>query len=66
MEDNGDVVPWFKIDEKTKYIHDGYHLNADEGEEGPFSGSIELGGLRSILKGYYNNKEVTYTVSIIR
>jgi hypothetical protein len=64
--DNSDVIPWFKIDEAAKYIHDGYHQNADAGEEGPFTGSIELKGLRSVLKGYYNNQEVQYIVKIIK
>ena len=64
LETNGDVVPWFKIDKDAKYIHDGYHQNADEGEEGPFTGSIELHGLRAVLNGYYNNKAVRYIVTI--
>ncbi|GIK83969.1 MAG: hypothetical protein BroJett025_05910 [Patescibacteria group bacterium] len=64
--DNSDVVPWFKIDKEKKYIRDGYHQNADPGEEGPFSGLIELSGLRAVLKGYYDNEEIQYTVKILK
>lgn len=59
-----DVIPWFKIDEDAQYIRDGYHQNADAGEEGPFSGIIELDGLRTVLNGHYNNEEVEYIVRI--
>ena len=38
LGENSDVVPWFKIDEDAQYISDGYHQNADAGEEGPFRG----------------------------